>query len=354
MGADGDQRRRALQLLRRRLLFRCRKPAVQPDHRHTERPEPFREFALILRRQDFRGRHHRRLAAGVDRGEAGNRGDDGLAAAHIALQQPLHRMRLGEIAQNFGHSAALRARQAERQLAEKALEQRSVRGQGNRVPAMACAIRHSHRQLLRQQFIELDATPCLPAAPGELGRSGIRRGLVQGADALGDAGKPMAAPDRVRQGVIEHRNVERLKDELAQRVLRQACCGRINRRQRQRQRLALRHDAVARMHHLRAEKARSNLAVGAHQQAFVRRTLKLLQLTAVKIEEAEHKALGVHDKLALRAILHFGLQHAPFDQHRLAGGREFRRGEPGFVLVAVRQMQREVVGGTQPELGELF
>ena len=304
--------------------------------------------------EDFSGRHHRRLTAGVDRGEAADRSDDSLAAADVALQQPLHRMRLREIAQDFRHGASLRARQAERQLAEEALEQRPVRGQGNRVPAAARAVRHAHRQLLREQFVKLDAPPCLAGALGEFRRRSVRRRPVQGTNALGDAGKRIAPPQRFGQGVLQHRFIERLEHELAQRVLRQTGGGRINRRQCLRERLSGRNDAGARMHHLGAEKPRTNLAVGAHQQAFVRRALKCFQLAAVEVQEPQHQALGMDHQLALGPVGDIRTLNARFDQHRLAGGCEFRRGKPGFILVAVRKMQGEVIRRTQAELGELF
>ena len=121
MRADGDHRLRTLQLLRDCLPLRRRESSVQPSDRYPERTKPVGELAHVLLGEDLGGRHHRRLAAGIDRGEAGDRGDDGFAAADVALQQPLHRMRLREVAQDLRHGAALRARQSKRQLAEKAL-----------------------------------------------------------------------------------------------------------------------------------------------------------------------------------------------------------------------------------------
>ena len=53
--------------------------------------------------EDLGRRHDRRLPAGVDRGEAGDRRDDRLAAADVALQQALHRVRLAQVAQHFVH-----------------------------------------------------------------------------------------------------------------------------------------------------------------------------------------------------------------------------------------------------------
>ena len=77
---------------------------MQPGDRHAERREPLAELAQVLLGEDFGGRHHRGLAAGVDRRQAADRRDDGLAAADVALQQTLHRMRLREVAQDLAPS----------------------------------------------------------------------------------------------------------------------------------------------------------------------------------------------------------------------------------------------------------
>ena len=64
----------------------------------------------MLLREDLGGRHDCRLRAGVDRGETGDRRDDGLAAAHVALQEPLHRMGLRQVVHHLVERALLRDR----------------------------------------------------------------------------------------------------------------------------------------------------------------------------------------------------------------------------------------------------
>ena len=42
-------------------------------------------------------RHERALVPALHRGEQGGDGDDGLAGADVALQQPVHRVGAGEV-----------------------------------------------------------------------------------------------------------------------------------------------------------------------------------------------------------------------------------------------------------------
>ncbi len=331
---------------------------MQPGDRHAERREPLAELAQVLLGKDLRGRHHRRLATRIQRRQAGDGGDDGLAAADVALQQALHRMRLREVAQDLRHGAALRAREQERQLAEEALEQRPVGRQRQRLARAPRPVRDAHRELLREQLVELDAPPGWTAALCErrAGQAAAlrRRGQVQRAHAGREFRQVVALAHRLGQRVVEGDFLQRGQHELAQLRLRQACRGRVDRRQRLRQRLAGRDDPVARVHHLRAEETGTDFAEGAHQLRLFCRALKLAQLAAVEIQEAQHQALGVHHELPLRPVLHFGLQHARFDLHRRARGRGIDRRQTGFILVAVRQVQHQVLRRAQAELGELF
>ena len=64
-----------------------------------------RDGLEMLAREDFGRRHQRGLRAGLDDGGRGEQRDDGLAGADIALQQPQHALRLGEIVGDFARSA---------------------------------------------------------------------------------------------------------------------------------------------------------------------------------------------------------------------------------------------------------
>ena len=80
-----------------------------------------RELAVVLLGEDFGRRHDRDLIAVLDRLQRGERGDDGLAAADVALQQALHRVgALRDRARISRMHALLRARQRERQRARAA------------------------------------------------------------------------------------------------------------------------------------------------------------------------------------------------------------------------------------------
>ena len=107
---DGGQHGRALFFLL---------AAGEPGHllpaRGQQGREPLGQLGKVLLGQDLGGRHEGGLVTAVDRAAGGERGDDGLAAADIALQQALHRMRALQIATDLGQGALLCGRQGERQ-----------------------------------------------------------------------------------------------------------------------------------------------------------------------------------------------------------------------------------------------
>ena len=70
------------------------------EERHLARraaPRSCGQRQEVLLGQDLGGRHERGLVAGLDRGEDGERGHHRLARAHVALQQPVHRVGLGHV-----------------------------------------------------------------------------------------------------------------------------------------------------------------------------------------------------------------------------------------------------------------
>ena len=67
----------------------------------------------MLFRQQLSGRHERHLIPGFDCLTRGQCGNDGLAAAHVALQQPLHWVAFVEIGADFAVDAFLRLGQGE-------------------------------------------------------------------------------------------------------------------------------------------------------------------------------------------------------------------------------------------------
>ena len=67
----------------------------------------------MLARQELGRRHQCRLRAGLDGARHGQKRDDGLAAADVALKQAKHAMRARKIGVDLGERALLRAGERE-------------------------------------------------------------------------------------------------------------------------------------------------------------------------------------------------------------------------------------------------
>ncbi len=251
-------------------------------------------------------------------------------------------MRLAQIAFDFGPGAALRARQPERQAREQARGQRAGLPERRRGLALALAVMQAHRQLLRQQFVQLHAPPRGMGAPGERARVVAGPRPVQSLDGVAKRGHAQQLQGFRGQGFVEFALRQGLRDQAAQGRLRQPGGSRIYRRQRLGQRRVRAHDAIARVHHLRTEKTRARFAEGAHARARDQR----LRLAAVEIEEAHiQKSAAVLDlahQLAPRAVGDLTVDHRALDLHRHAFMRLGYGREPGFVLVPQRQMQHQI------------
>ena len=118
-----------------------------------------RELAVVLLGEDLGRRHQRDLPAGLDRLQRGQRRDDRLAAADVALQQALHRHRPLEVVADLPPDALLRPRQLERHAREQLAGERAGAGQHRRAPRRARLPVRLERQLLREQLVELEARP---------------------------------------------------------------------------------------------------------------------------------------------------------------------------------------------------
>ena len=84
--------------------------AGEPGDRDAERRQPADQLLQVLLGQDLGRRHQRALPAGVDRARRGQRRDDRLAGADVALQQAMHRNLAAEVGVDLGGDAALRRR----------------------------------------------------------------------------------------------------------------------------------------------------------------------------------------------------------------------------------------------------
>ena len=70
---------------------------------------------IVLRGENFGGSHQRDLIAIFDDDRGGFERDDRLAAADVAFEQAIHRVRAFEIGGDFGEHAFLRGGRLERQ-----------------------------------------------------------------------------------------------------------------------------------------------------------------------------------------------------------------------------------------------
>jgi hypothetical protein len=105
-------------------------------------------------------RHERGLRSGLDRGRHGEKGDDGLAAADIALQEPQHAVGIGEIGVNFRERAGLRSGELEGEFGKDGLAELAGSGEGAPGAAAQTLPDHGERKLIGQQLVIGEPRPC--------------------------------------------------------------------------------------------------------------------------------------------------------------------------------------------------
>ena len=157
--ADDELDRTIGQALHRLLLLLLPVAAGQQGERHAGRLGERRDGGVVLARQQLGRRHQRGLRARLDRGQHGEEGDQRLAAADIALQQPHHALGLGHVGGDLGGREGLARRQREGQRRQRELLQAAValgRAAGQRALMMA---HQGDRELARQQFVEGEPRP---------------------------------------------------------------------------------------------------------------------------------------------------------------------------------------------------
>src|SRR6185437_2020234 len=108
--ADREWRLAARQRFDRLAALSRRQRSRKPRDFDADITEPSLELAQMLLGEDLGRRHERDLPAALDRLQRGERGDDRLAGADVALQQPLHRHRALEVVGDLAPDALLRAR----------------------------------------------------------------------------------------------------------------------------------------------------------------------------------------------------------------------------------------------------
>ena len=312
--------------------------------------------------EDLGRRHERDLLAALDRLQRRERRDDRLAGADVALQQPLHRRRMLEVVRDLAPHALLRARQLERHAREQRLRQGARPREHRRAPLRPRLPMRLERQLLREQLVELEARPrrmraCVERALRQLRQP--RRRRVQEPDRVAEL--PQLAPrDQLfRQRLVRVRGVrrQRARDELAQRLLREARRRRVHGRQPVRQRRVVDDDLELRVHDLHAEVAGPHVA--EHAQARAR--LQRLLLARIEREEAQHelrvapvRIRDQADQLPPRPVLDVRVDDHAFRLHGEARREGRKRHQPRVILVAQRKVQDEVGVARDADARELI
>ncbi len=342
VGADGELRLRARDGVERRLLLARLEAAREPRDLHAERFQPMGELEVVLLGEDLRGRHEGRLPAVLDRLQRGERRHERLATAHVALQEPAHRVRLREVLRDDRLRVALRAREREGQRAHERVGERVRVGKRRGALRAPLAVGHAHRELLREQLVELETAPRRMRALLEAGGVDLGRGTMEEEHALAEAAEAKLREELLVERVLEREVIERICDLLAQSRLRQPRGRRVYGRERLGKRRVLADDAVARVHHLVAEEAGTHLAEEPHAPA----GRELLRLARIEIEEPDPQLVvalvQLHHEGAARAELHVRLDDLGFHERGHPGAHFLQRREAGLVLVAQRQVQDEV------------
>ena len=87
----------------------------------------------MLTSEDFGGGHEGALPAGPARHREGHGGDRGLAAAHVTLEQPPHRLIRIEVGEDLVHGLGLVGGQLERQRGDDLAARRRRHGEPRRL-----------------------------------------------------------------------------------------------------------------------------------------------------------------------------------------------------------------------------
>ncbi|MCY1369458.1 hypothetical protein D9M69_565020 [compost metagenome] len=146
--------------------------AGQPRDAHAQGFEPRAQVDEVLLGQQLGRGRQRHLLAGFDCQHARQRGHHCLAAADVALYQPQHRRRLGDVLADLREHALLRTRQRERQRLDQRLHQRALPLQRGRTMLLQGQSLPTQAQVVGQQFF--DRQPALRGVRAQCECSDIR------------------------------------------------------------------------------------------------------------------------------------------------------------------------------------
>ena len=223
--ADGDAHvARRHELVRRAALARREARGQEGDADPQLGAETLDRQEMLLGER-LRGRHQRALTAAFDGAEQRVERDRRLARPDVPLEQPLHGRRQREVAVDLGDRVLLGRREGERQrlpVARDELRRRRQRLGDEHLPLGGAA---SQRQLEREQLVEGQA----PASPLRLLLRARAMEANQGVRAQRQAlGRSRAC--RQRLASVADEGERRVRDG-AQRLLRQVCRRRVDRRE---------------------------------------------------------------------------------------------------------------------------
>ena len=273
----------------------------------------------------------------------GQRCDHRLAAADIALQQPLCWLGSLQVLLDLAPDTLLCGREVKRQATAQLLGQKPRRLQARRILLAAQAIGAAKGQLLGDQFIELDSTPggLILCLQGGHGNSGSR--AMQRTDGLCQRRQPHLFWIK-RIGEVNDR--QRGTDQAPQVGLRHTGRGRIDRGQRAGQTVTRCHHAIARMNHFVSEIAPPDFTKQTQRPPLIARRLQLLELASVEVEKTDAQLTGGIGKsrhqLTPRPILNRDVDDSRFKLYRTGVERVGNRPDRRLVFVSQRQMQRQI------------
>ena len=332
--------------------------AREPLDIQAQRFKPRTEIAQVLFGQQFGRRHQRHLVTAFHGGNSRECRHHRLAAAHIALHEPQHGMRTGEITCHFTADARLGFRQREGQRCQQAIAQGTCAFERRRFTLLHRCPHAPQREMLREQFLERQAFLRRMHAELQLAQIHIRR-------------RPM----HVQQGITKRSHAERATDIVGNQfepvILRQVCQrlgnhtakttwpqpfrGGIDRRQPliHHHRLTGLDTLVLWMHHLQALRPLTHFAEAEHARAF----RQLIDLALAEMEETQQQCTAGfvgNDHLQL-----WPEAEAPLDEIdraldlRMITRPQIGKGhDPRAVFVAQRQVKPEILHLAQTELAQ--
>ena len=107
----------------------------------------------MLARQDFRRRHERRLAARLDHGRGSEQGDEGLARADVAVEEPQHPVRLRQVGDDVLDGALLRRRERVGEGGDDSSRKQAFGGAAAAGALAQMRAQQRERQLAGEQFV---------------------------------------------------------------------------------------------------------------------------------------------------------------------------------------------------------